>query len=225
MADIKLVTSISGRLSFPKLSMKEAEVFNATSTFPVDQDKIAPSLQLLIEQPMLDRLTKHLVEVFIPECVRRHGDKETRNELSPAEAQRLTNLIESGDWELQPPYIPIKAVSEKNQLSAPEAVAAISIKGNRGQDMVVKARVADESELAAPDPEQLQYPCIKPIGLTIHDVYAGANVAMTLSFYSYRSGKVPGITATAGTLVFLSDNDRFGGGGVDVDLDDDIFLS
>ena len=40
MADIKLVTSISGRLSFPKLSMKEAEAFNATSTFPVDQDKI-----------------------------------------------------------------------------------------------------------------------------------------------------------------------------------------
>ena len=89
-------------------------------------------------------------------------------------------------------------------------------------DFILKAIVNDESELSVPDPDILQFPVIKPLSATTHQMYPGAVVAVTVNLYAYRNGKLPGFSAGANVAVFRSDAERFGGG-VDVDTDE-IFL-
>ena len=116
----------------------------------------------------------------------------------------------------------MKPVPEKTQALAPEAVAMIKISGQRGLDIDLKAIVTSEDELNVPDPDQLAFPIVKPIGQTVHRMYGGCYVAATVNLYAFVSGKLPGFSASAGTAVFKADGDRFGGG-VDVD-EDEIFL-
>jgi hypothetical protein len=87
--------------------------------------------------------------------------------------------------------------------------------------MELKAIVQDEEELKVPDPDQLSFPIIKPIGQTVHSMYPGCYVAVTLNLYAYHNGKHPGFSAGGSTAVFKMDGERFGGG-TSVD-EDEIF--
>ena len=125
------------------------------------------------------------------------------------------------DWEDQPPYIPIKPVDEKTLELAPEVVASIKVQGQASQDFTLKAIVNSEDELAVPDPDVLQFPIIKPISATVHNLYPGCYVAATLNLYTYLSGKMPGLSAGANVVIFKADGERFGGG-TEID-EDEIF--
>ena len=127
----------------------------------------------------------------------------------------------NSDWTEQPPYIPIKALSEKSAELAPEAVASLKVNGMRGQDLVLKAVVNSEDELVIPDENILAYPIIQPINRTVHELYPGSLAAATLNLYSFVSGKLPGFSASTGTVIFKADAERFGGG-IAVD-EDEIF--
>ena len=215
--------TIYGRLSFPTFDYQQAVAKNAKSQYAkADPADVTPDFNLLLEQPQLDKLKKHILDEFLPYCVEQHTKGEKRDALEPKQADRITKLIESEDWEAQPPYIPIKPVSEKTQTLAPEALASVKIVGNKGTDIIQQAIVQDESELAVPDPDRVDYPCILPIGQTVHSLYGGCYAAATLNLYAFVSGKAPGMSAAAGVCVFKADNDRFGGG-VAVD-EDEMFL-
>lgn len=217
----KTVT-IYGRLSFPNFNYQQAVARNAKSNFPKDAADVAPDFNLLVEQPQLDKLVKHVTDEFFPYCLEQSVKGEKRDALDQKQIDRILKLIESEDWESQPPYIPIKAVGEKTAALAPEAVASIKVTGNKGVDIELKAIVNSEDELLVPDPDLLSYPVIKPIGQTVHQMYGGCYVAATLNLYAFISGKLPGFSASAGTAVFKADGDRFGGGTA-VD-EDEIFL-
>ena len=205
--------TIYGRLSFPTFDYQQAVAKNAKSNFAkADPADVTPDFNLLVEQPQLDKLKAHLLNEFLPYCAEQHSKGEKRDALDPKQVERLTKMIESEDWEAQPPYIPIKVVPEKTVELAPEAVASIKINGNRGEDMELKAIVRDESELLVPDPDILKFPVIKPIGQTVHQMYGGCYVVATLNLYSFVSGKLPGFSASASVCVFKQDGDRFGGG-------------
>jgi hypothetical protein len=88
--------------------------------------------------------------------------------------------------------------------------------------MELKAIVRGDDELAVDDGEVRTYPVILPIGETVHQMYPGAYVAVTLNLYAYHNGKLAGFSAGASTAVFKADGDRIGGG-VSVD-EDEIFL-
>lgn len=223
MAPSPTSVTIYGRLSFPVFSYKEAVSRNQKSKFPAaDEATVTPEFNLVVEESQLDKLVKHVLDNFIPFCIEQGKKGEKRNALTAAEATRIVKLIEAKDWEAQPPYIPIKTIGEKTLELAPEGVAMIKIKGNRGVDIDQKAIVNSETELIVPDPDLLAFPCVKPISQTVHSMYPGAYVAATLNLYAFISGKLPGFSASAGVAVFKSDAERFGGG-VDVDLDD-IFM-
>lgn len=221
VANPKTVT-IYGRLSFPNFTMAQALTRNSTSSFKKPDADVAPDFNLLVEQAQLDKLTQHVLNEFLPYCVQQSAKGEKRDALTQAEADRIIKLIESRDWEAQPPYIPVKPVPEKTAELAPEAVASIKVMGNKGQDVVLKAIVQDESELSVPDPDLVAFPVIKNINQTTHSMYGGCYVAATLNLYAFISGKLPGFSASAGTAVFKADGDSFGGG-VSVD-EDEIFL-
>ena len=215
--------TIYGRLSFPTFDYQQAVAKNAKSQYAkADPADVTPDFNLLLEQSQLDKLKKHILDEFLPYCVEQHTKGEKRDALEPKQADRITKLIESEDWEAQPPYIPIKPVSEKTQALATEALASVKIVGNKGTDILQQAIVQDESELAVPDPDRVDYPCILPIGQTIHSLYGGCYAAATLNLYAFVSGKAPGMSAAAGVCVFKADGDRFGGG-VAVD-EDEMFL-
>jgi hypothetical protein len=217
----KAVT-IYGRLSFPNFNYQQAVARNAKSQFPKDAADVAPDFNLLVERAQLDKLKNHVLTEFLPYCVEQSNKGEKRDALTQKEADRIIKLIESEDWENQPPYIPIKPVPEKTVELAPEAEANVKVVGNKGIDMELKAIVQGEDELLVPDPDQLTWPVIKPIGQTVHQMYGGCYVAATLNLYAFISGKLPGFSASASVAVFKADGDRFGGGTA-VD-EDEIFL-
>ena len=211
--------TIGGRLSFPVFSHAEAVERNSRSDYPIaDPSKVAPEFNLLVERPALDKLKTHILDVFLPFCVAREKAGESRNALTKKDADRIAKLIETEDWENQPPYIPIKVVPEKTEELAPDALASIKVKGMRGQDLEQKAVVQSEDELAVPDDKILSYPVLRPIGQTIHQLYGGCYAAATLNLYAFLSGKVPGITASSSVCVYKGEGEHFGGG-IEVDED------
>ena len=168
-----------------------------------------------------DKFLSHIENEFLPYCLQQAAAKEKRNALTDKQVAMLLEKLH-GDLEIQPPYVPLKPVPEKSVELAPEAVYLLKIKGQRGQDLSQLAIVNNEDELSIPDPDQLIYPCIKPIAKTVHQMYGGAYVAATLNLYAYISGKLPGFSASASAAIFKADGERFGGGTA-ID-EDEIFL-
>jgi hypothetical protein len=217
----KTVT-IYGRLSFPNFVYAAAVVRNQKSKFPKPPEEVTPDFNLLVEQAQLDKLIAHVTNEFLPYCLDQESKGEKRDALDKKNVDKLMKLINGADWENQPPYIPIKEIGDKTKALAPECVASIKVNGNKGVDVELKAIVNTEDELLIPDPDQLTWPVIKPIGQSVHTMYAGAYVACTLNLYVFISGALPGFSASASTAVFKADGDRLGGG-VAVD-EDEIFL-
>lgn len=204
--------TIYGRLSFPVFSYAEAVARNPKSKFPKKPDEITPEFNLLVEDAQLAKLIDHVKGEFLPNCLQRSIDGEKKDALTKAEVAKIVKALDAADWETQPPYLSIKAVNAKTQVLVPEAVASIKINGNRGVDIEQKAIVNNEQELVVPDPDILQFPVIKPISATVHQMYPGAYVAATLNLYAYISGALPGFSASASVAVFKADADRLGGG-------------
>lgn len=214
--------TIYGRLSFPTFDYAQAVKRNATSTYKKDDADVTPEFNLLLEQAQLDKLKKHVLEEFLPYCVEQHTKGDKRDALTQKQADQIAAILENDDWENQPPYIAIKPVPEKTTELAPEALVSVKVIGNKGTDILQQAIVQDESELAVPDPDRVDYPCIMPIGQTVHNMYGGCYVAATLNLFAFVSGKQPGFSAAASVAVFKADGDRFGGG-VSVD-EEEMFL-
>lgn len=210
-ADPKVAT-FYGRLSFPTFEAQAAYERSQKGKYPVKTvAEAAPDFQLLVDEAQLDRLRDHVIDVFFPYCVEQDKNDEKRDRLSAAEVKDLTKQIKSDDF--SGVYnTPFKPVHEKTAELAPEAVAAIKVIGNKGVDIEQKAVVQDESELLANDGEVLNFPTILPIGLTVHSMYPGAYVAVTVNLYAYHNGKLPGFSAGASVAVFKADAERFGGG-------------
>lgn len=223
MAKTPTTVTIRGRLSFPNFDYAQAVARNKKSQFPkADEADVTPDFNLLLERPMLDKFLTFVKDEFLPYCVEQEKQGQKRNALTQAQVDKILKILDAEDWDSQPPYIPIKPVNEKTADLAPEALVSLKVVGNRGTDIVQQAIVQDESELAVPDPDRVDYPAILPIGQTVHSLYGGCNAAATLNLYSFISGKLPGFSASASVCVFHSDNDRFGGG-VAVD-EEEMFL-
>jgi hypothetical protein len=215
--------TIYGRLSFPNFDYAQAVARNAKSQYvKADPADVTPDFNLLLEQPQLDKLVKHVLDEFLPYCVEQSKKGDKRDALTQAEADKIAKIIKASDWDSQPPYIPIKPVNDKTAELAPEALVSVKVNGNKGTDILQQAIVQDESELAVPDPDRVDYPAIMPIGQTVHSLYGGCYAAATLNLYAYISGKLPGFSAAASVCVFKADGDRFGGG-VAIDADE-MFL-
>ena len=216
--------TIYGRLSFPLFTHAEAVAANSSApkTFRVDDPtKVKTSFNLLLEDAQLDKLVTHIKDVFLPWVLAEHGKGNDRYKDFDQKAINKILKVVDYDWEDQPPFILIKPVSEKTLELMPEAVASVKLTGQPGQDIILKAIVNDESELAVNDGETVVFPVIKPLNQTTHMMYPGAYVAATINLYVY-SGVTPGLSGGANTAVFKADADRFGGG-VDVDVDE-MFL-
>lgn len=211
-----------GRLSYPTWTAAEAFNRSQRGQYPANSiAEAAPDFQLLVTEAQFKKVLDHCVNVFLPYCKEQHDKGEKRDALEAGEVKKLIESIQ-GDLADQVYNSPFKLVSDKTADLAPDAVAAVKVIGPKGEDFILKAIVNDESELSVPDPDILQFPVIKPLSATTHQMYPGAVVAVTVNLYAYRNGKLPGFSAGANVAVFRSDAERFGGG-VDVDTDE-IFL-
>lgn len=214
--------TIYGYYSFPKETHREAVEWNQKSKYPAaDTNKITPEFHMLVTQVQLDKLVKHIEDVFLPFVAARYKAGEKNNALDAKQIKKLTTALANADWEDQPPFLLIKPVPEKTAEMVPEAVASIKVNGLPGQDLVLKAIVNSEDELAVPDPDILQYPIIRGVQETVHNLHAGAVVAATINLYCYVASNLPGISGSASTVVYKSDGVQFGGG-ADID-EDEIF--
>jgi len=222
-SDKPKVVTIYGRLSFPVFTAKEAFEKSQRGKYPAaDVESAVPDFQLLVDQAQLDKFMKHVETVFFPYCIEQEKKGEKRDTLTAAEVKKIMDGLQ-GDLADQMFNTPVKPVHDKTAPLVPDAVAAVKVVGNKGSDFELKAIVNDEQELAVPDPDQLQFPTIRPIGQTVHSMYPGAYVAATLNLYAYHNDpKRPGFGAGVGVAVFKANADRLGGG-VSVD-EDEIFL-
>jgi hypothetical protein len=217
----KTVT-IYGRLSFPRFTAQEAFTASQSGKYPAkDVASAKPEFNLVLEQPQLDKFLAHVKDVFFPYCIEQSTKGEKRDVLTAAEVKKLTDGFK--DLEDQMFNTPLKAVGDKTLALAPNAVATLKAIGNAGQDIELRAIVESEDELDPVDPDQVKFPVIKPLHVTVHQMYPGAQVAVTLNLYAYHNDpKRPGFGAGASVAVFKADDERFGGG-ASVD-EDEIFL-
>lgn len=218
----KAVT-IYGRLSFPRFTAQEAYDKSQGSKYPAkDVASAKPDFQLLVEQGQFDKFLTHVENEFFPYCVEQEKNGEKRDTLTAAEVKKLMDGLR-GDLADQMFNTPVKPVHDKTAPLVPSAVAAIKVIGNAGVDMELKAIVEDEDELVVPDPDLIFPPAkILPIDKTVHSMYPGCLVAVTLNLYAYHNDpKRPGFGAGGSVAVFKGDADRLGGG-VPVD-EDEIF--
>lgn len=221
MGDAPKRVTIYGRLSFPTFTADEAFARSQRGSYPAaDVASAAPDFTLLLEQPQWEKFFKHATEVFLPYCAEQHKAGEKRDSLDAKEVKQLIAGLE--DLPNQVFNSPAKPVHEKTAPLMPEAVAGIKCIGGKGTDITLQAVVNSEDELAVPDPDLIQFPVLKPISATVHQMYPGAYVAATLNLYSYHNGKHPGFSAGVNTAVFKADAERFGGS-ISVDTDE-IFL-
>lgn len=224
MAEIKAQNvTIRGRLSFPHFTMPEAIENNKRSKYPKVDSEVRPSFQLLLEEAQQEKLLKHLKDVFIPWCIEQ-GKAGEKSGLSAAEAKKLTKVIDEADWEVDPLFGLLKPVHEKTAPLAPEAVSTITVKGFKGQDLEQKVKVTDENQLRVPDPDLIipERGLLMPARDTTLELYPGSRVGATINLFAFV-GAQPGITANTSTAVFLSDDERFGGGG-DITDEDEMFV-
>lgn len=220
MDNPKQVT-IYGRLSFPSWTAKEAYDLSLKGNYPAkDPADAAPHFQLLVSDAQWQRFYKAATEVFLPYCAEQFAKGEKKDALSTSEVKALSDGL--ADLENQTFNTPAKPVHPKSAELAPEAVATIKAIGPKGGEIEQRAIAKSEKDLTIPDPDQLTWPAVYPIGATTHAMYPGCVVAATLNLYAYHNGKHPGFSAGVVAAVFKRDGDRFGGV-VAVD-EDSIFM-
>lgn len=220
MANEKTVT-VWGWISFPEFTAQGAYNQSQKGTYPAaDVASASPNFLLLLNDTQAEKFRKHVEDVFLPYVEAQHKKGEKKDALSPAEVKLLLAAIEDPAGAVV--NTPFKVISDKTAVLRPDAVAAVKCIGGKGTDIELKAIVNSEAELAVPDPDILSFPVIKPIGATVHQMYAGCQVAATLNLYAYKNGKNPGFSAGVSVAVFRADDDRFGGSvGVD---ESEIFM-
>lgn len=216
------VVTINGRLSYPTFDYQNAVARNVKSKFPKPANEVAPDFNILVEQDQLDKLVTHLKDEFLPYCLEQSNKGEKKDALDKKQIDKLMKLIDSGNWEDQPPYILIKAVGDKTQALAPECVANVKVAGNKGRNVELKAVVRGEDELAVNDGSIIQFPVILPLAQSVHDMYGGCYVAATINLSASDKGALPSVSGYAGVCVFKADGDPFGGG---VSLDEDAIFA
>ena len=203
--------TLSGRLSFPKFTAQEAYDSSLKGKYPDKSvGEAKPNFQLVLDQSQLDKLVTFLQDEFLPFIGARIKAGEKKNVFAKADLDDILAGLASSTWESKLYQLPIKDINEKTAEMAPEGVASISIKGRAGGRIEQKAIVQDEAEVVNPDYVYTN-PVILPINDTVHEMYAGCNVKVTVNFYAYTGAK-PGISAGASTVVFHRDNSPFSGG-------------
>lgn len=211
--------TMKGRLSFPRFFIKDAIEANKKSKFPKANDsEVSTEFNLLLEQAAVDKFNKHVLDHFLPYVEEQFAkDPKNRDALEPKLVDKIRKFIEAEDWSDQPPFFPIKTLTEKNQEAAPECVASLKVMGRKGADVDLQATVFEPGQLLVPDPDILTYPVRKPIGQTVFEPYAGAYYTATLNLYAfYNSNANYGIGAAASIAFHMGnlEGERFGGGGV-----------
>jgi len=215
--------SIGGRLSFPIFEYDKAVIANQKSPYPEqDVKNVTPEFNLLVNETQKQKLADHILDIYLPFAVAlRKADPTGKKGFDQREADKIAAFIKAEDWADAPPHTPFKAVPKKTQALDPGAVAMIKIKGMRGRDIIQEAIVRKEEDLRVPG-TQLTFPALVPINESKFELYPGCEALATLNLYAYVASKVPGISASASTVVFRADADQFGGG-LDVDMDE-IFI-
>lgn len=215
-----MVASVTtyGRLSFPAWTAEQAYKNSLTSDYPVASPaEAAPSIVLL-----LDETQQQVVVDGIKKAIETAVEADAKGEkygLKPADAKSLlAQLDEEGFAGVH--NLPIKPVNEKSQALAPDTVVQLTAKGYKGKDLVQKAIVRSENELAVNDGSVVKFPLILPIDESVHELYPGSYATVTIGLRPYYIGKVAGIAADIAqdTVVFKSNADRFGGG-AELDVD------
>lgn len=216
------VVTVRGRLSFPSWTAQEAYDRSQSGQYPAKSVAEAkPEFSLVLEQPQVDKFVSKIVDEFFPYCLQQFEKDEKKDRLDASEIAELTKQVQKHDGE-GVYNTPFKKVSDKTLELAPEAAGVIKIIGPTGGNFELKAVAWDESQLDPVDPDILKFPVIKPINETVHQMYPGCYVAVTINLYAYHNGKLPGFSAGATVAVFREDGERFGGG-VSVD-EDEMFM-
>lgn len=218
--------TVWGRLSYPTLTYAQA-VINNDNNPNVKQRRNPgeerPDFSLLLDAVQTNKLVTHLKEVFLPYCVQQEADGQRKDALSQKDADRLAEAIDEAVAGDEPSLVTlVRPLTDKTQALDPDAVTSVKLFGTNGQDMVLKAVVKTEKELAVPDGDLVipKRGLILPMNDTTHTMYAGAICAATIGLYAYKTGPASmGVSGGASVLIFKEDADPFGGGGI-VDEDD-----
>lgn len=215
MAEIpsKYMVGIRGRLSFHITDIKAALADKNSGPFAnkagTDTIKdVKAYAELMLNEAQYLKVKAQLVE-FLEACAKL--PKGSNDALDPSDVKMLLRQIE--EQEARPLNTPFKYPSEKSLELMPDCVASIKLLSKAGVSLVEEAMVRSAEELDPLDPDVLTFPKQMPINLTTHSLYNGCWViAAPVSFYTYKNGANPGVSAQTSTVIFQRDDDPFSGG-------------
>jgi hypothetical protein len=215
--------TVRGRLSWPVWTVAEALKRNPKSKFPKPDDQVKASFNLLLGEAQTEKVLTHLKDVFFPWCIEQEKAGQ-KSGLTAAQVKKLNRNIDDADWATDGVFGLIGAVPEKSAELAPEAVINLKVNGLKGRDLEQKAVVKSEDQLKNPTGDLVipERGLILPVSDTNLELYPGSIVAATINLFAFV-GAQPGVTASAGAVIFVQDAERFGGGGTEID-EDSIFM-
>jgi hypothetical protein len=231
----RVVKAFSGRLSYHEFSAAAAHADMLTSPYADGakaQGASKPYANILLTETQYERIEKFLEDEFFPECNKIFKqDPAAKLAASKKETDSLLEQIQEG--ERSPYNTPFSLPNEKTLALWPEAHRSIKCVGRLGVDLIQKAIVHSEDDLAkVKDPVTgdlvpinnriIAKPQILDITETDKELYSGCWVSTQMEFWLYRVGKTPGLRADITTVIFAKDDTRFGGG---VPIDEDAIFA
>lgn len=236
MATLEKPTGINagGRLSFNHLTAQAAydSAHRAGSALPPKQrpqsvEDAKANFVLLLNGTGRDRIIKHVLEDVIPWFRQEVKDGNSKMFITDADIDTIEALIKDETWrDGRNGTTPFRDVDEKTAEMAPTAALAMTVKAyHPGTDIKQEAFVTDEEQL---NTKPFSKKAVFPIDDTIFELYSGAYVKATVSFWIGEAGGMPYLSCSANSVVFWKEGSRFGGGSSDVEGmieedDDDLF--
>lgn len=217
MADRPDSINAAGRLSFPTFTAEGAyeSAHRAGSKLKPNQRPKTPadakaSFSLILSGTEQERLIEHVLTQVLPYFRQNPGDLDDA-ELDEVEDFLKKDIHNAGSC--------FKAVADKTLELVPSAASSLMVKAYRpGTDIKQEAFVTEESQLVS---KPFSKKAIFPIEDTTLEMYPGAGVKATVSFWiSSVNGNVY-LSCNASAAVLFRELPSFVGGGSDSSMGDD----
>lgn len=223
-----------GRLSFNHLTAQAAydSAHRVGSKLPPKQrpqtvDDAKANFVLLLNSTGKERIIKHVLEDVIPWFRQEVKNGNPKVQVTDDHIDTIEELIKDETWrDGRNGTTPFREVDPKTLEMAPTAALAMTIKTYRdGVDFKQEAFVTEEEQLVS---KPFSKKAVFPIEDTVFELYSGAYVKSTVTFWIGDAGGMPYLNCNANSVVFWKDASRFGGGSTDVEGmleedDDDLF--
>lgn len=224
--------NVGGRLSYHNFTAQSAydNAHRPDSKLPPRQrpatvQDAKASMSILLNEAGYDIVKEYVLDNVIPWFRQQVDAGDPKVNVTSDDLDKLEQAVKDDNWE-KGGGLPFSPLNEKTQELAPASHTSMTLKAYRpGTDFRLEAFVSEEEQLIS---KPFSKKGVFPIEDTFMELYSGAYVKATVSFWIIEVNGNVYLTANTNGVVFWKDGAAFVGGGSDVEGmiadDDDLFM-